>query len=253
MHLPLSRTWTSRLLALTVAALAAVEMPGGRVVAADKSQAQVIPVNASPHGATYSEWSARNWQWVFDQPTDHHPLFDTADISAGQTGKVWFLGGTFELTGTLGVTLGIDERTATIPTGISLFFPLVDSEDSDIEEGGPTTEDHLREVAKAGADAVDPDSLFCEVDGVPIEGLADFRVQSPLFPVGPLPDGNILQFFGLDVPQGTTGHAVSDGYFVMLPPLSAGEHTIHFGGEADFPDGSAFIEDITYHLTVAGN
>jgi hypothetical protein len=232
------------------AALAAIAIPNRHVVAAGQGEAHAIPVEASPHGATYAEWSARQWQWVFDQPTNHHPLFDTADVSAGQSGKVWFLGGTFELTGTPGVTLGIDERTATIPTGTSLFFPLVDSEDSDIEEGGPTPEDHLRAVAQAGADAVDPASLFCEVDGVPIEGLAIFRVQSPEFPIGPLPDNNILEFFGENAPGGTPGHAVSDGYFVMLPPLSAGEHTLRFGGEADFPDGSVFMEDITYHLTV---
>jgi hypothetical protein len=36
----------------------------------------------------------------------------------------------------------------------------------------------------------------------------------------------------------------------MLHPLSVGTHKIHFFGELDFPDGSKFIEDITYHLTV---
>src|SRR5690242_15482225 len=55
----------------------------------------VIPVNASPYGATYGEWSARWWQWAFSLPVDHHPLFDTADCSAGQSGPVWFLGASF--------------------------------------------------------------------------------------------------------------------------------------------------------------
>jgi hypothetical protein len=57
------------------------------------------------------------------------------------------------------------------------------------------------------------------------------------------------------LPEGTTTSAVSDGYFVMLAPLSPGRHTIHFAGafvftlEADGFDFS-FSLDITYHIKV---
>ena len=48
---------------------------------------------------------------------------------------------------------------------------------------------------------------------------------------------------------GGPGTSVSDGYFVMLAPLSAGQHTIHFkGSEGAAPN--TFTLDITYHLTV---
>ena len=60
----------------------------------------VLPVGSSPHGKTYGEWSAEHWKWTFSFPVDHHPQTDTADCSAGQSGPVWFLGGTFTTTTT---------------------------------------------------------------------------------------------------------------------------------------------------------
>jgi hypothetical protein len=57
----------------------------------------------------------------------------------------------------------------------------------------------------------------------------------------PLPDGNI---FG--VPADTYGPMVTDGYYLMLAPLSAGAHTIHFTASL----GGGFHLDVTYHLTV---
>jgi hypothetical protein len=66
---------------------------------------------------------------------------------------------------------------------------------------------------------------------------------------------NVLQYFGLDAPAGSTSLSVADGYFVMLAPLSAGKHTIHFAGIILFTqaqDGfdELFELDITYHLKV---
>ena len=42
---------------------------------------------------------------------------------------------------------------------------------------------------------------------------------------------------------GTSQQAVSDGYWLMLKPLEAGQHTIHFGS-------TSWGQDVTYHLTV---
>jgi hypothetical protein len=41
--------------------------------------------------------------------------------------------------------------------------------------------------------------------------------------------------------------AVSQGVFLMLRPLSVGQHTVHFSG--DFGPGN-FALDVTYHITV---
>jgi hypothetical protein len=85
--------------------------------------AAVMPPSSNPHGHSYAEWSAMHWQWLYSMPVDKNPVFDTADCSEGQSGKVWFLGGTFALTVVEpGVNLGLVERDCTIPPGTSLFF-----------------------------------------------------------------------------------------------------------------------------------
>jgi hypothetical protein len=197
----------------------------------------VFPPQSHPYGKTYGEWEAAWWQWAFSLPVDHNPLFDTAPASTGQTGNVWFLGGTF---GPSPVT-----RDATIPTGKALFFPLINNEAS-TAEGNGTTEAELRASAKGVADGIVPSSLFVQIDGRSLQGLASYRAQSPLFIYGPLPANNLLGF-----PAGTTSPSVADGYYVMLTPLSVGHHTLHFGGTYVAPDSSTFVQDITYHITVA--
>jgi hypothetical protein len=51
--------------------------------ASENADSHVFPVNSKPYGLSYGEWSARQWQWLFSLPAEGHPLFDTADCSAG--------------------------------------------------------------------------------------------------------------------------------------------------------------------------
>lgn len=46
---------------------------------------------------------------------------------------------------------------------------------------------------------------------------------------GPLPADSL---FGdpVNFPAGLTSQSVADGYYVMLTPLSVGQHTLHFTG-----------------------
>lgn len=250
----MTRTILSQLTILGVLLIAGVlDSNGVTAWAEDNSNPGIAPVGSKPYGRSYAEWSASHWQWAFSLPVDAHPLFDTADCSAGQEGPVWFLGGTFAVIEIEpGVILGEVTRECTIPVGTSLFFPLVDVECSEIEGNGET-EGELRACANFFADFIVPELLFCEVDGREAQNLEQFRVESALFTFGPLPDNNILEFFGLDAPEGSTSPSVSDGVFVMLHPLSVGEHTVHFGGAVDLTEvgGPIFLQDITYHITVA--
>jgi hypothetical protein len=214
----------------------------------------VIPTNATFQGKTYGEWSAEHWKWTYSLPIDHHPLTDTADCSTGQSGGVWFLGGTFTSSvDPSGVVVGVADRTCTIPVGKALFFPIINVECSTIEGQG-TTDAELRACAQFFADH--EQDLFCIVDEIPVKDLATYRVQSPLFTFGPLPENNIVQSFGLDAPAGSTSASVADGYYILLPPQSKGAHTLHFGGKLVFTEAEdgfdfVFILDITYHLTSA--
>jgi hypothetical protein len=213
----------------------------------------VYQPNSAPYGKTYNDWSAEHWKWVYSLPVDHHPLFDTADISTGQSGPVWFLGGTFTtIESEPGMVIGNATRSGTIPLGKALFFPIIDSECATIEGNGTT----YKELRNCSKDSVNHTTFVaCEIDGEPVKNLDHFRVPSHLFTFGPLPQNNVLQAFGVDAPAGATSSSVSDGYFVMVAPLPAGNHTIHFAGALVFTaekDGFdfTFALDITYNLTV---
>jgi hypothetical protein len=87
----------------------------------------------------------------------------------------------------------------------------------------------LREFA---AESVDNPALEVRVDHVAVKNLDQYRVTSPVFTVF-FPQGAV---FGLE--PGTHGPVVSDGFWLLLKPLSQGAHTIQVPG-------------ITYNLTVS--
>src|SRR5262249_47748517 len=114
----------------------------------------VLPPNSKPLGTSYGDWSAEWWKWAFSLPIDHHPLYDTADVSTGQSGKVWFLGGSFApSTNDAGQTVAIATRDVTIPSGVALFFPIANQEAS-VLEGNGTTYEELSAAAKMFQDFV---------------------------------------------------------------------------------------------------
>lgn len=232
-------------LLIAAALMASVTAPvwagGDRNKHGDK--AEVVRPNECYHGRTYAEWSAEALKWSLELPLDGHPALDVSpnfDVSAGQSGNVWFLGAPF----------GTVERTSTIPRNKALFITLANAEASSLEppESGfhGDTEAEQRAVAKFWADHIV--NVFCIIDGEPVKRIERYRVSSPQYEfTAPSP-----WLFG-DI--GGEGTSVGDGYYVLIEPLSKGKHTIHFGGTFHFTlaedgfDGDLPI-DITYQLTV---
>ena len=229
--------------AAALAALLTVTLASA-ALAPSSAGAKVLPPGSHPYGQTYAQWSARWWQWNLSLPltspgatcSPNHPSIDSTcfDVTEGQQDPVWFLSS--PLPGTF-------ERTCTVPDNVSLFFPSLASEWSDLE--GIPVGDQLALALYFGDHAV---NLFCTIDGVPVQHLSAFRVTSPQFGfTAPSP-----WIFGA---TGGTGTAVSDGYFFMLAPLSAGGHTLHYGGRFLFTLAADGFDldlplDMTYHLTV---
>jgi hypothetical protein len=216
--------------------------------AGENANSRVFPVNARPFGLSYSQWLARFGQWSFNLPADAHPLFDTADCSAGQSGKVWFLDGTFNFESTPEAILAKADRHCRIPSGTALFVNIISAIATSIQGDGRTPEE-LHAVANFIADFIVPESLSLEIDGQSVTNLEDFRVESPAFTIGPLPKNNV---FGEPSFEGQTSLVVLDGYAVMLKPLSVGTHTIRFFALADATPigGPIVIYDISYTITV---
>src|SRR5258708_30783707 len=127
------------LLITALLALAGAALVRADLAANNLKTPSVFPPNAAPFDKTYAQWAEAWWQWCFSLPVTAHPLFDTADCSAGQAGSVWFLGGNF--TGTP-VT-----RNCSVPTGTALFFPILNNEvDKTHCSNGPIISDNLHEA-----------------------------------------------------------------------------------------------------------
>jgi hypothetical protein len=198
----------------------------------------VYPPDSKPYNLTYGEWSAKWWQWVLSLPQDINPLLDNTgeDCAQMQSGPVWFLAGT---------TGGSVERTCTIPEGNAILFPVLNF--VNIRTLPTETEQDLRVVPKDQADKAT--ILEASVDGVSLQDLQNYRAQSPALFNVTFPENNI---FG--IPQGSS-EAVADGYWVMLQPLPAGQHTIQFRGAYVDVTGTGgagnIVTETTYHLTIA--
>ena len=206
------------------------------------SQAQnsidVFMTDSRPYGVAYSEWTARWWQWALSIPKDINPVGDETGkyCTEKQEGPAWFLAGTFG---------GRAERSCTIPFGKAILFAPMNVECSYAEDSNLKTESDLRVCAKSGQDLVR--AVEVTVDGMKLQNLQKYRIQSPLFNLT-LPNNNV---FGL--PASNT-MAVSDGIWVFLKPLSPGNHEVHSKGTCvDFTTPStvpSFVSDVTYHLTI---
>jgi len=132
-------------------------------------------------------------------------------------------------------------RTCTVPSGKAILFPIINAECSQIEGNG-NTQQELSKCAKDLIDAVT--TVTATVDGVDLQDLttpnSPYRVQSPLFTF------NAVQDNPFSIPSGSSP-SVSDGYWILLAPLSTGQHTIHFLGAAP---SLPFTTEVTYNLTV---
>lgn len=235
-----SQKYRRSLLAVVAAVFAVALLPA--ISLCRNPNPGVLPPNSDAFGMTYGEWSARWWQWAVSLPVNANPLFDTADCNAGQLGKVWFLGGSF--------TGSPADRTCNVPAGKALFFPIIDADCSSVEPApffGADAE--ARHICAAGFvdEALDlgVDSLSADIDGVSVQDLPKYRAPSPDFDFT-APDNNLL------IGAATSGKMAADGIYLLLAPLSAGEHTIHFSF-VGVPGPGVHIpaQDVTYHLTVA--
>jgi hypothetical protein len=222
------------------------------VVDTNLGNTAVFPPDSAPYGKTSGQWAAEKWNWLYSLPIDRNPLFDTADLSAGQSGDVWFLGSTYRTTTNAGAVWGRAVRTGTIPEGKALFVPLIDKE-SATAEGNGTNYGQLFANSQFLIDHAT--NLSFTIDGEPVLNIEHYRAQSPVFTWGPLPTNNVFSD-AVNFPAGTTSQSVADGYYVMLRPLPVGTHTLHFTGGITTsvangdPADSDYELDITYNLTV---
>lgn len=182
----------------------------------------VLPPTAKYRGHSYSEWQAMWWQAIFATPFgDDHPFVSGQPLE-GPKG-VYFLANLFATPEEPAVV------EITIPPGTPLFFAIVNASCSEYEPD-PFHGDDEAEMRACANDHIDNTSgRYAVIDGQPVN-LDNYRFESPLFTWGPLPADNL---FGDPSAEGVTSPAVDAGYYLMLAPLSVGQHVIEIGGTFD--------------------
>jgi len=187
-------------------------------------------------GSSYGERAAQWWQTMYTMPVTNgeHPLL-TGGAVMGEDNILF-----------LAAAPGTATINVTIPKGTAIFVPVVNAECSTVEPDPfhGDTEPELRACANGHID--NTSGLTATVDGAPVVDLASYREESPFFEFT-LPENNVLQFLGQDVPAGTTAQAVDAGVYLLLNPLKEGGHTIHVSGT--FDELGATI-DTTFLITV---
>jgi hypothetical protein len=215
--------------ALCVALLSVVFVSSG-------VHAGILAPGDSFRGRTYQEWDVVWQQRYFATPVVNgdHPGFSGGSLEEDR--------GVQLLTG---VGSGaIVNLTASADT--AFFFPILNIESSVFEDPPfhGTDEASLRANSNGLLDQAS--GLFAVIDGVSVDVLP-YRIESPLFQWGPLPQDNLFSFFGLNAPAGTTSPAVDAGYYLLITPLAVGMHSFHFGGRVDSLGG---VIDTTYVINV---
>jgi hypothetical protein len=227
-------------LALTMAGL-----PGRTAAAATASPGgpPVLP----PVGTVYDNLSVSWWRYALDQPNPANPLLDPtgAGCGVGQTGPVFFLVGTAG-----GGHITRDD--CVVPLGTFVYFPLVDAFDVHVPGDGLDTPELVwKDLHDTLGFRVD--SLYATVDGKPVANLVP--TTSP-YRACAGPSTGCAPAFSFDLPTdnlfglrpGTYQPAVADGFYLLLPPLTPGPHTITFGGTGHLQ--RPFSENVVYHLRI---
>src|SRR5262249_7206582 len=98
-----------------------------------------------------------------------------------------------------------------------------------------------QKCAAAIIDGVDTNSLRLSIDGVPVNNLNQYRVQSPEYEFTMPASDNVL---GVNT-GATSGLSVSYGYFLLVK-LARGAHLVHFEAAFVTGPGAGLKQDVTY-------
>lgn len=185
------------------------------------------PADSKPYGKSYSEWAAIWWKFVLEYPEKDARLTDPDGslCAVNQTGSVWILPG---------AESGELVRTCVIPKGVALLISPTDSFCNKQQQSSVgDNEAEIRKCVKADVDEDEYSHSY--LDGVQLSNLHQVnRIQSVLFDLYYPPN---------EGPYKT----VADGVFLMIKPLSSGNHTLV--QEAGAPSQDWHYK-ITYNLQV---
>jgi len=185
---------------------------------------------------TISEYPNIWWQWAYSIPRDINPVWDRTgeNCHQGQNGNVWFLAG--------GFGSSTIKRKCEIPSGKYIFFPVIN-----MVYWKPNNKTLSCDQAKEYA-ALNNDTLIeinIELDSKKASNPAHTRLSSEQC-------FNIFSRVAKNVESYDAYPSATDGFWIMLKPLSKGAHILKFQAKYN-RENEAFgkmVQDIEYELIV---
>lgn len=203
-------------------------------------ESSVFLPNERPYGKTYAEWTVIWVQQFMTANCANNPWLNSANVLFYKSGPVYMMAGL----STKGASVNV-----TIPQDKALLFPLVNlfndypCPDSTFK---PAPDQSMQDFLKTGAESYLPAAtgLAVEVDGVSISNPETYKFTSDLFYF----TGNPQLASCVDgCVTGEPQPCVTIGYYMMVKPMTKGQHTIHY--HIDIPAWNTG-QDGTYKVTV---
>jgi len=204
----------------------------------------LYPRDSRPFDKRIHGWADRSVQWMYAQPFDRSPFFDTtgAHCAVDQHGPVWFLAPIAS------AAPGYFTRFCTVPRGKSILLMAMD-----ISETFPCPDPNFEPApGQSLYDFLVADSntfpklktLVITLDGRPVYNTLDYHyISENLFSLKG--DPSLTATFDGCI-TGAWQPALSNGYFYMFRPLAPGVHTIVRRSTGD----SGMVNSFTYYITV---
>jgi hypothetical protein len=191
------------------------------------------------------ELTTQWWKWALENPINDNALLDQtgANTNKDQNQDNFFLAG----------TIGDGPIHRKIEIGGSnnskkLFFPVVCVECSELEFPFNVS-DQLTQLETATHEFIDGVThMHASIDGINYIQNAE-RVKSDQFTIH-FPVDNIYRVV-YNIVKESDARAYSDGFWLLVDPLTEGTHTLRFGGELITRDNFEFSTDVTYEITVS--
>jgi hypothetical protein len=224
--------------------LTSIGTPNADLPVTDRANgnSKVFPPTAHPYGKSYAEWSEVWLQQCYTYDCATVPWVHPESVLFYENGPVYILAGIAEVGGSADIT---------IPHGKAVLFPLVNVWWNHPcpfpgwdPPAGVSMEDWLQGLVEENLTAIDVSSLSVTVDGDAVSNLGSYKFVSELFDCTGNPD--LANCFDPCV-NGEPQPSVMGGYFVMLKPLTVGQHAVHYHMEA--PAWGA-VQDATFNITV---
>jgi hypothetical protein len=202
------------------------------VYARSNSNSGVLPPSSVVHGFTYGQWLAQWWQYALTLPATENPL-------SGATGEKCV----YKRVGNVGLvlansTLGMPIQCK-VPAGMMLYLEVLGAECSNLE--APPFYGSNEAELRLCAQSFIPQNLQATIDGVEVGNIGKYIFTTPLYQFT-LPEDNIL-----GVPADALGQSIGSGSYLLLAPLSPGQHTIFVRGS--YPDLD-YTAEKTFVITV---